>query len=163
MHSEGDFTMRPTWIVDVLAGCILSLAATTALVAAEPAGMGQPKSPDAVQMGLHILAAVYGDMERKLAGEQFDRLPHENQEFQEGSQAMRDAVASESPGFKARVEKALKQTLADSNHVADESKSHDRARVRAAIDTLADSLRKLNALFPEGLRAEPGTVEPPHH
>jgi hypothetical protein len=120
-----------------------------------------PQSPDAVKTGLRILASVYGDMDRKLAAEQYDRLPHENQEFQEGSGALRDAIAHEPPALKEKIESALKLTLAAAQRVADASKSHEKAQVKAALDELASSMRTLNALFPEGLRAEPGTVAPP--
>jgi hypothetical protein len=138
--------------------CGVTLACLAALAAA-----AEPKSPDNVKNALHILAAVYGDMERKLGADQFDRLPHENQEFQEGSQAMRDAVADDAPDFKSRVLDALEHAKSAANHVAEVSKTHDHAQVRHAIDALAGELRKLNALFPAALRAEPGTVEPPHH
>ena len=119
------------------------------------------QSPDSVKMGLHILAGVYGDMDRKLAAEQYDRLPHENQEFQEGSGALRDAVAHEPASFKGKVEATLKDTLAAAQKVADTSKTHDKARVSAALGALATSMKTLNALFPAPLRAEPGTVDPP--
>ena len=141
-------------------GAVLSGALALAVAAAALAA--SLKAPDDVKMGLHILAGVYGDMERKLAAQQYDRLPHENQEFQEGSQALRDAIAQEPADFKARVGASLDATLAAANHVADTSKSHDAGQVRTALEALAASMRKLNALFPQDLRAEPGTVQPPH-
>ena len=141
------------WMSVVLTG-MLSLAWCLGALSAEP------KSPDMVKMGLRILAGVYGDMDRKLAADQFDRLPHENQEFQEGSGALRDAIAHEPRDFKSRVTSALDKTLADANQVAQASKSHDRMQVQMALHALAESLTSLNALFPEALRAEPGTVAP---
>ena len=144
-------------------GFVLALSASVlAAWMAAPARAAAPASPDEVKMGLRILASVYGDMDRKLAREQYDRLPHENQEFQEGSQALKDAIAKDDKDFKARVEGALGAALTAANHVAEVSKSHDKARVQAALDALAKSMRKLNALFPESLRSEPGTVAPPH-
>jgi len=119
------------------------------------------QSPDMVKMGLHILAGVYGDMDRKLASGMYDRLPHENQEFQEGSGALRDAVAHEPAPFKNKVESALQDSLAAAQKVADVSKTHDKAQVSAALAALAGSMKTLNALFPAALRAEPGTVDPP--
>ncbi|HEY4214892.1 MAG TPA: hypothetical protein VGM84_25670 [Steroidobacteraceae bacterium] len=134
------------------------------LVAAATPAAADPKSPAAVNMGLKILAGVYGDMDRKLAAGQYDRLPHENQEFQEGSGALKDAVAHEPAPFKEKVEATLKTTLSAATHVADASASHDQSKVKAALEALATALRNLNALFPESLRAEPGTVAPgrPH-
>ena len=138
------------------------LCSVTLTCLAVLATAAEPQAPDNAKNALHILAAVYGDMERKLAADQYDRLPHENQEFQEGSQAMRDAVADDTPDFRKRVLDALEQARAAANHVAEVSKTHDHAQVRRAIDALASEMRKLNALFPPALRAEPGTVAPPH-
>jgi ribosomal protein S7 len=121
------------------------------------------KAPEQVHTALRILASVYADMDAKLKNQQFDRLPHENQEFQDGSQAMRDAIADEPVHFKAKVEASLKKTLDTAQHVADASKSHDAIQVTSAIDALAASMRTLNGLFPEALRAEPGSVPAPQH
>ena len=138
----------------VITGLSASLVAAAALAA-------DLQSPDMVKMGLHILAGVYGDMDRKLAAGQYERLPHENQEFQEGSGALRDAVAHEPAPFKQNVAATLKDTLAAAQKVADTSKTHDKAQVSAALAALASSMKTLNALFPAPLRAEPGTVDPP--
>jgi hypothetical protein len=145
---------RAKRMVSVVLASGLAIAAPALTFAADL------KSPDSVNMGLRILASVYGDMDRKLAADQFDRLPHENQEMQEGSGALRDAIANEPADFKARVEASLKNSLTASTHVADVSATHDKAQVKSALDALATSLRNLNALFPEGLRTEPGTVAP---
>ena len=149
--------------VNGLRSAAVALGALAMLLIATAAAAADLKNPDLAKMGLHILAGVYGDMDRKLGAGQFDRLPHENQEFQEGSQALRDAIAGEPEQFKARVTKQLEATLAASQHVADVSKQHDRAAVKEALAALAAQMRSLNALFPTALRAEPGTVEPPHH
>jgi hypothetical protein len=119
--------------------------------------------PEQVHTALRILASVYADMEAKAKNQQFDRLPHENQEFQEGSAAMRDAIADETAGFKAQVQTSLEKTLAAAQHVADSSKSQDAMQVKSAIDALASSMRTLNSIFPEALRAEPGSVPAPQH
>ena len=114
-------------------------------------------------MALRILASVYADMESKLPAQQFDRLPHENMEFREGSGAMRDAMENEPADYKGKVLAALGKAVDASQNVADTSKTHDKAKVRAALDGLADSMRSLNGLFPESLRAEPGSVPAPQH
>jgi hypothetical protein len=123
----------------------------------------EPRSPEQVHTALRILASVYADMDAKLKNQQFDRLPHENQEFQEGSGAMRDAIADESADFKGRVQTALHETLAAAQQVADSSKSHDAAQVKMAIEALAAAMHTLNGVFPEALRAEPGSVPAPQH
>lgn len=142
---------------------LLRIVAVSALALALglPGLAAEPQSPDGVKMGLRILASVYGDMDRKLASGLYDRLPHENQEFQEGSGALRDAIANEPAAFKQEVSAALENSLAAAQHVAEVSKTHDEGQVKAALIRLADTMRKLNALFPADLRSEPGTVAPP--
>jgi len=146
--------LRPVTSIRRLAGALAFCLIVPALAA-------EPQSPDMVKNGLHILAGIYGDMDRKLTAGQYDRLPHENQEFEEGSGALRDAVAHDPAAFKDKVEAALKESLAAAQKVADESKSHDKSKVSAALASLASSMKALNALFPPALRAEPGTVDPP--
>ncbi len=143
------------------AALLSMLAGVISVLLAIPATAAEPQSPEMVKTGLHILAGIYGDMDRKLSAGQFDRLPHENQEFQEGSGALRDAVAHDPDPFKGKVESALKDALAAAQRVSDASKSHDKAKVSDALAGLASSMRTLNALFPPALRAEPGTVDPP--
>ena len=120
------------------------------------------KSPDAVKAGLYKLAAEYGDMERKLTSERYDRLPHENEEFQDESKLLRTAVANEPAEFKAKVGSALQSALTAATHVADVSATHDKGQVTAALENLSTLLQSLNALFPENLRTEPGTVKKSH-
>ena len=133
--------------------CLFALGALLIVVSASvPAFAADLKSPDLVKTSLQIFAGVYDDMNRKLAAKTYDRLPHENQEFQDGAAAMHDAIAGEQPKFKSQVESVLQETLAAATHVADVSRTHDDAQVRTALNALADSMKKLNAFFPENLR-----------
>jgi hypothetical protein len=122
------------------------------------ANAAEPKSPDLVRNALRILAYVQDDMVRKLPNRNYDRLPHENQEFQEAAGAMRDAVATEEPPFKAKVESAMQLALNAGNSVAEVSKSGDDAKIRSAVSAVDAALQKLNALFPEPLRPVPGQL-----
>ena len=141
----------------------LLLAGSLTLLAAQGAAAAEPRSPEQVHTALRILASVYADMESKLPDQQFDRLPHENMEFHEGAGAMRDAMQDEPADYKAKVLAALDKAVNASQNVADTSKTHDTAKVRAALDALAADMRALNGLFPEELRAEPGSVPAPQH
>lgn len=118
------------------------------------------QQPELVKTGLRSLAKEYGDMDRKLAAQLYDRLPKESAEFREDSEAIRDAIVKEPVDFKGQVEQQLDATLRASQHVADVSASRDALQVKAALSALADSLVRLNALFPEGLRSAPGSVPP---
>lgn len=121
----------------------------------------EPRSPDAVKNALRMLAYVQDDMARKLPGRMYDRLPHESQEFEEASGAMRDAVASDAPTLRAQVEAALGKALKASSKVAEISKTHDEARITAAIKDVDTALKELEALFPEKLRPVPGQLGGP--
>jgi hypothetical protein len=122
------------------------------------ANAAEPKSPEQVKNALRILAYVQDDMARKLPNRNYDRLPHENQEFQEAAGAMRDAVANEAPAFKASVESSLQAALKAGDAVAEVSKTQDDTKIRAAVAAVDAALQKLNALFPEPLRPVPGQL-----
>jgi hypothetical protein len=116
------------------------------------------KAPDEVKNALRILAYVQDDMSRKLPTKSYDRLPHENEEFQEAAVPMMASVAGESAEFKAKVEALLKKAQAAANHVAEVSKTNDEAKIKAAIQAVADALKPLNELFPEALRPVAGQL-----
>jgi hypothetical protein len=128
------------------------------LATATHAWAAEPKAPDAVKNALRILAYVQDDMARKLPGKAYARLPHESQEFTEASAAMRDAVASDPPELRAKVETALGKALMASNNVAEISKSSDDAKIGAAVKAVDAALQDLNALFPQALRPVPGQL-----
>lgn len=136
----------------LLLSVALTLALTQTVTAAEL------KSPEQVKNSLRILAYVQDDMQRKLPNKNYNRLPHENQEFQEAAEAMRDSVASESKEFQAKVETALEKALAAANHVADVSASNNDDEITAAVAAVAAALQPLNELFPEELRPVPGQL-----
>jgi hypothetical protein len=134
----------------------LGVAATLGL--GHSASAAEPASPDAVKNALRILAYVQDDMARKLPTHAYARLPHESQEFEEASAAMRDAVAGDPADFRVRVEGALGKALAASRSVAEISKSNDEARITAAVKAVDAELQQLNALFPAALRPIPGQL-----
>jgi hypothetical protein len=146
----------------VIRKTVIGLLGSFVLVWAQSALAAEPKSPQDVHMALRILASVYADMQSKLPN-QLDRIPHENQEFHEGSAAMRDAMANEPADYKTKVLAALDQAVAASQAVSDTSASHDTVKVMAALEQLAASMHSLNELFPEAIRAEPGSVPAPVH
>jgi hypothetical protein len=134
------------------------LLACTALLVGQPGYAAEVKAPDQVKNALRILAYVQDDMSRKLSSQRYDRLPHENEEFQEAAVPMREAVADESPQFKAKVEAQLSKALAAANNVAEVSKTNDQVKITAAVAAVADALKSLNALFSENLRPVPGQL-----
>lgn len=130
----------------------------TTVVTAGAALADDLKALDSARTGLRKLVGEYRDMSRKVKAERYDRLPHDNQEFQEESESLRAAISKEPADFKAKVESALATALTASAHLADVSATRDQKQMRSALDDLAISLRSLNALFPESVRAEvPGS------
>lgn len=116
------------------------------------------KAPDRVRNSLRTLAYVQDDMSRKLTSKTYARLPHENEEFQEAAAPLRKAVAQEPGALRTQVDVQLKKAQAAAVQVAEVSKSNDEARIKTAIDKVADELRALNQLFPANVRVLPGEV-----
>lgn len=135
-----------------------ALAMAALLGTAWAATPAAPQSPDAVKNALRILAYVQDDMARKLPAHAYGRLPHESQEFEEASVAMREAVSGDSPDFRSKVESALGKALQASRTVAEVSKSNDEMKITAAVKAVDAELQHLNALFPEALRPVPGQL-----
>jgi hypothetical protein len=135
-----------------------ALAAALTMATAQSAAPAAPKSPDAVKNALRVLAYVQADMASKLPTHAYARLPHESQEFQEASGAMRDAVAGDPPEFRAQVEAALNKALAASKDVAEISKSNDEAKITSSVAAVDAALKTLNGLFPQELRPVPGQL-----
>lgn len=135
-----------------------ALAAAALLGTAGAATPAAPHAPDAVKNALRILAYVQDDMARKLPTHAYARLPHESQEFEEASAAMREAVNGEPADLRGKVDSALSKALQASRTVAEVSKSNDEMKITAAVKAVDAELQHLYALFPEALRPVPGQL-----
>ena len=131
---------------------------TLTILLAVTAMAATPKAPDKIKQALQVLAYVQADMASKLPGKAFDRLPHENQEFQEAAPALTDALAGDSAELKAHAGELLKQAQAAAQNVADLSKSRDEARIAAAVSAVDTALKALEQLFPADLRPVHGQL-----
>ena len=134
---------------------LLGAAACTLAIAAQAPSL---KSPDKVKDALRILAYVQADMASKLPNKAYNRLAHENDEFQEAAPALTDAIAGEPATFRARVDAQLKRAQAAAKRVAEISAGNDDARITAAVAAVAAALKPLNEMFPEALRPVPGQL-----
>lgn len=134
--------------------------ALTAALWASAAGAAEPAlhSPEQVKEALRILAYVQADMASKLPNKAYDRLPHENQEFQEAAPALTDAIAAEPAALRAQVAQRLAEARQKAQAVADASPAHDEARIAAAVAAVDKALASLDALFPEALRPVAGQL-----
>jgi|GEM_PF-969553 len=114
-----------------------------------------------VKNALSILAYVQDDMARKLPGKAYSRLPHENQEFQEAAVPMREAALNEPVALRTKVDTLLTKAQAAARNAAEVSQTNDDAKIKAAVQAVADALKPLDELFPEGLRPVPGHLVGP--
>ena len=136
------------WLAAVLA--VFALAAVAPNVHAQ-----QLKSPDEVKKALQLVMHVTNDFDRQITRKTFARIPHENEEFGEASEALLKTVAAEPEPFKQKVAMALKDARAAAQNVSDKNTSNDEAVLRAAHDEMVKKVNVLMALFPEPMRPDP--------
>lgn len=131
------------------------LAAVALALTAPHAQAQQLKSPDQIAYVLKLLTHVMNDFERQITRKTYDRIPHENQEFHEASEALEKAMANESPELKAKVTVALKEAVAAGQAVSDKNTTNDEAVLRAAHGEMVKKVVALDALFPASMRPDP--------
>jgi hypothetical protein len=110
------------------------------------------QSPAQVQTALGTLSRVVNHTQRLITAGNYARLPHENEEFKEGLEALEHGIAKDPAGFKAKVAPLLQQARAGSQGVADAAPTHDEARLAAAHTALADSVKAVLAAFPDSVQ-----------
>lgn len=119
------------------------------------------KSPDAVKTGLRLFLQVEDDMNRKISGKNYDRLPHENQEFQEAVGVVRQGIAQEPADFKSKVEPLLQKVSDASANVAKLSGTHDDTQLNTALKQVTEAATAVIVMFPESVRPTPGQARGP--
>jgi hypothetical protein len=138
-------------VLAVVASLGFALTAMTSMAA-------DLKSPDQIKTCLRILMQVTNDFDRQITRQSYARLPHENMEFMEGAQALRQALANESADLRAQVEPALQKAVDAAQHVADMSSSNDDAKLRAGHGEMLKAVNAVFAYFPEDLRPDPNVA-----
>jgi hypothetical protein len=108
-------------VVVFTASLCVPLAAGTA--SAQTAG----RSAQQVQRSLGDLNRVVDHTQRLIAGQNFDQLSRENDEFQEGSRALEKSIATEPSDFKIMIAAMLEKARAVSKHLADAAQTPDAA------------------------------------
>jgi hypothetical protein len=130
--------------------CSVSFAAAFAVSSAFAQTALQ--SPARVQTALGTLSRVVDHTQRLITAGNYARLPHENEEFKEGLEALERSIAKDPAGFKAKVAPLLQRARAGSQGVADAAPTHDVARLAAAHTALADSVQAVFAAFPDSVQ-----------
>jgi hypothetical protein len=110
------------------------------------------KSPAKVQKALSTFDRVVDHTGRLITAKNYTHLPHENDEFKEGGEALEKAIAKEPDDFKAKIAPLLQKAEADSQSVADAAKAKDDAKLATNHDALAASVKDLIAAFPEAVK-----------
>jgi hypothetical protein len=123
------------------------LACATLLALASGPALAQTtmKSPQQVTKALGTFSRVVLHTQILINAKNYVRLPHENGEVKEGTEALETAIADEPAAFKAKVEPLIKKADAD---------SQDNAKLASAHATYENSVRLLLAAFP-------ASVQPP--
>jgi hypothetical protein len=120
-----------------------------------PATAQTMKSPQDVTAALGTFSRVVLHTQLLINAKNYARLPHENGEIKEGSEALEKSIAGEPAAFKARVEPLLKKVDANSQSVADAADAHDDAKLAQNHDALAASVKLLLAAFPASVQPPP--------
>jgi hypothetical protein len=107
---------------------------------------------DQVKKALATLNRVVGHTQRLIDAKNYERLPHENGEFQEGAEALVKGITPEPAAFKAKVSPLLKKAEADSQSVADAAGKHDDAALARTHAAFAASVVQVIAVFPQEVR-----------
>ena len=137
-------SIRNAVLVSTASLC-LALAAGTAL--AQTAG----RSPQQVQTSLGDLNRVVDHTQRLIAGQKFDQLSRENDEFQEGAQSLEKSISTEPSDFKMKIAAMLERAKAESKHLADAAQTPDGATLARIHTSLADAVKEILAAFPNSV------------
>lgn len=117
------------------------------------------KSPQQVTNALGTFSRVVLHTQILINAKNYVRLPHENGEVKEGTEALETAIAGEPTPFKARVEPLIKKADADSQAIADAADAHDDAKLANAHAAYENSVKLLLAAFPASV--QPPSPAPP--
>jgi hypothetical protein len=132
---------------------LLCAAVVSVALAAPAAAQSALKSPKDVQQALGTLSRVVDHTQRLISNKNYVLLPGENNEFKEGSAALRETLAEQPSQLRSTVEPLLKKAGEDSQNIADAVASHDYTKLAQAHAALANSVKGI-------LRAFPADVQP---
>jgi len=118
------------------------------------------KSPESVKTGLRIMNQVVGHTGRLIAAKNYDQLPHEGQEFEEGLAVLNEGIANESPDFKTKIGPLLAKARVASNAMSEAAQTHNDAMLSVTHDQFAAAVKAVTDMFPEDMRPKPRTPPP---
>jgi hypothetical protein len=143
---------RNALLISVISMC---LAAGIGSAAAQTP---QLSSPAQVQKALGVMNRVVDHTQRLIAAKNFNQLPRENEEFMEGSDALKQSIAGDPAAFKTKIEALLDKADANSKDLAAASNASDPSKLSQIHDELATSVRMVVAAFPNNVKPGPANV-----
>jgi hypothetical protein len=139
----------------------MAMALTAATFAAGGFGIAHAalKSPEDVKTALRLMMQVTNDFDRQITRKTFPRLPHENEEFKEATDALTKAIGGEPNAFKSKVGGQVVKARELAQKIADESGAGQEATLRADHGQMLKAVNAVFDNFPADLRPDP-TVQP---
>jgi hypothetical protein len=136
------------------------LGAGVLLLAAAALAQTTFKSPDSVKTGLRIISQVVRHTGRLIDAKNYDQVPHETGEFDEGMQTLQEGVGTQATEFKAKLDPLLAKARVASNAMSAAAMAHNDPQLRSAHDQFATAVGSVVELFPADLRPKPPAPAP---
>lgn len=134
---------------------VLLSCAVTLVLAVPVQAQSIKQSPQEVTHALATFPRVVLHTQILMDAKNYARLPHENKEIQEGAAALKTSISAEPAGFHGKVDPLIQQAVSDSQALSDVSASGDAAKMDAAHNKLAVSVKALLAAFPASVQPPP--------
>ena len=115
-------------------------------------------APGQAQKALTAINRVVDHTQRLIAAKNYNQLPRENEEFMEGSDALKKSIAGDPAAFKTKVEALLDKADANSKELAAASSGSDPSKLLRLHDDLANSVRQIVSAFPNDARPSAANV-----
>jgi hypothetical protein len=135
------------------------MAAAGLSLGAAGAARAALKSPDEVKTALRLMMQVTNDFDRQITRKTYPRLPHENEEFKEATEALTKAIVGEPAAFRSKVGGEVAKARGVAQKIADESGAGQEATLRADHGQMLKAVNAVFANFPPELRPDPN-VQP---
>lgn len=131
---------------------VLVCAAALSLAVISSASAQSVNASKRVQQALGTLNRVVDHTGRLISAKNYAFLPAENNEFKEGTAALRGVLGRQPAKLRTTVGPMLKKAAAESQSMADAAASHDDAKLASTHAALAASVNEILGAFPANVR-----------
>jgi len=119
------------------------------------------KSPESIKTGLRIMNQVVGHTGRLIAAKNYDQLPREGQEFEQGLAVLNEGIANESADFKTKIGPLLAKARVAANAMSEAAQTHNESMLSLTHEQFAAAVKAVTDMFPEEMRPQPRTTTGP--